>query len=57
MQTYRSALANYQVGRVSFLTLISNVRTIYKEKLRRARLDADIAISRARLAQIMGQVR
>lgn len=53
-QTYHSALASYQVDRVDFLTLLSNLRTLYKEKLKLKRLRTLRAISIARLAAIKG---
>ena len=54
LQTYRSALASYQVDRVDFLTLLSNLQTLYKEKLRLVYLRTQRAITLARLTAIAG---
>ncbi len=53
-QTYRSALSSYQVDRIDFLTLLTNLRTLYKEKLKLVKLRTLRAIAIARLSAIAG---
>lgn len=54
LQTYQSTLASYQVDRVDFFTLLSNLQTLYKVKLRWASLRVQRSIAIARIRAISG---
>lgn len=56
MQTYRSAMSNYQVDKVDFLTLLSNLRRLFKERLRLVRLRTIKANLTAQLHAISGNL-
>lgn len=55
LQTYRSTLSSYQVDRVGFLTLLSTLTTLYKEKLKWVSLRVEQRVSQARLRALSGQ--
>lgn len=55
-QTYQSALSSYQVNKLDFLTLLSNLRTLYQEKLQLDRLRTLRAVVIAQIVAISGQI-
>jgi outer membrane protein TolC len=56
LQTYRSALRQYQVNKVDFLTLLTNLQQLFREKRKLARLTMATNQQIARLHAIAGQL-
>lgn len=54
MQTYRAALGQYQVDKIDFLTLLSNLRTLFQQKRQLAKLRRQQAEWLAKLHAIAG---